>query len=660
MKSYNIKGMKIKKSLGLALSLAIAPASLFTFTSCEDFLTITPTDAIVEEEFWQDKNDLNNALMGCYKSMTESSYLNRVIFWGETRSDNCDRSLNLGSTSQLANIMNANLLTTYDSFDWTPMYKTINLCNKILNHGEEVVKTDESFSQQNWLPIKAEAIALRSLSYFYLVRAFGEIPYIAETRKTAAGNDTIVHIDINNDSQNLCYPQMTQLAVINNIISDLESIKDIAMNEYGNTVANKGRITKKAVLTMLADAYLWRASYLQGKCHPFVNRSANEYSDVAVNGPISNGYDDTVAGTTYQEDYQKCIDYCDAVIKMSSDELVKKLEKQFYGTGTLRPELCDLIAQYKSETEIGMHLTTGRAYNSIFGTGNSDESIFELQFDGVTYSNGMLSDCFMNPVNTRIGWFCAPKSLFESVAANPNAEKPDYVFTKTDYRRWESIYREPKDGQTEYNYAKMALSSITQYNAKSTSYLMDNTQPVTSGTNMLEVLNSFNSSNNSNYIIYRLTEVYLMKAEAMSQIYDTEEKLTEAFNYVREVYKRSNVYAYEKTNQTAGSDTLKTKLFTNQKSLEFLVMAERQREFLCEGKRWFDLVRFAQRRGSTSEMLDLLVRKYQGNQKSVRAKLADIQSLFCPVYEQELKANYLLYQNGAWQKSKTTGRTDNK
>ena len=131
-----------------------------------------------------------------------------------------------------------------------------------------------------------------------------------------------------------------------------------------------------------------------------------------------------------------------------------------------------------------------------------------------------------------------------------------------------------------------------------------------------------------------------------------------AFNYVKEVFRRSNPWAYYKGNTTAASDTLKTKMFMEKNKMESLVMAERQREFLCEGKRWFDLVRYAQRRGDTRDMLSLLCRKYTGNQKAVQAKLADMQSLFSPVYEEELKANYLLYQNGVWEASKTTGRTD--
>ena len=56
--------------------------------------------------------------------------------------------------------------------------------------------------------------------------------------------------------------------------------------------------------------------------------------------------------------------------------------------------------------------------------------------------------------------------------------------------------------------------------------------------------------------------------------------------------------------------------------LEGLILTERQREFVGEGKRWYDLVRYALRHGGTSEMLAFLTRKYS-NSNAIKAKLAD-------------------------------------
>jgi len=53
---------KIKKYIvaGL-LYCAVAPA----LTSCNDFLTIYPTDRVVGEDFWKTKADVNQMVDGC-------------------------------------------------------------------------------------------------------------------------------------------------------------------------------------------------------------------------------------------------------------------------------------------------------------------------------------------------------------------------------------------------------------------------------------------------------------------------------------------------------------------------------------------------------------------------------------------------------------------
>ena len=107
----------------------------------------------------------------------------------------------------------------------------------------------------------------------------------------------------------------------------------------------------------------------------------------------------------------------------------------------------------------------------------------------------------------------------------------------------------------------------------------------------------------------------------------------------------------------AAADMLQRKDYDTKIAMQNLVMRERQRELMFEGKRWYDLVRYALRRGSTAEMLEILGHKYT-NGKSIKAKLADMQSLYSPVYNQELKNNNWLYQNGVWSVNETSSRTD--
>lgn len=237
------------------------------------------------------------------------------------------------------------------------------------------------------------------------------------------------------------------------------------------------------------------------------------------------------------------------------------------------------------------------------------------------------------------------------IETNPNTALPASLFTKTDYRRWETAMYTKTD-QTEYPLAKYNLQRINQYNGSSTNGMRDN------NISTFHYESTFQGKQNSaNWIFYRLSDVLLMKAEAMIQLSEAEDNLYEAFMLVREVFKRANPYAY--LNTTSATDSLIFDNFNNKADMTRLVLCERQREFVGEGKRWFDLVRYAQRNGNTVDMLKYLVRKYTDNQKAIQAKLASLKSLFSPIYTNEIKNNSLLKQNEVWGTSESTSKTDN-
>lgn len=607
----------MKKVKYIFITLLTAVISLGTI-SCDDFLTITPSNQIVEEDFWKDRNDLENAVSACYKRLV--NMMSQFIDWGELRSDNIALANGNGST-QVRNVMNANLIPTYATFDWTSLYNEINFCNKVLSHGPDVVKVDESFSPGDWEPIMAEATTLRALAHFYLVRVWGEVPYVT--------------VDYNNDGQNFLLPQCTQEQVLDSIILDLEGVKGKAMKDYGKEVWNKGRVTQKTIYTLLADVYLWRASK---------NASADS---VAIYGNQS------------EEDYKKCVECCDWVLNQMKTERVEKLNKEGKVLGGVTTDdltIEDLLIpnersannKYISDSEIG-------AFQHIFGSGNSMEGIFELQIDGTNNTNAV-NGSFWNLGNSTVGSLVSCEPLFNNVNSTPNDISPTSVFTKTDYRRWETLHYEKAD-QIAFPVFKYSATNVTQYNGVNigNSILQDNFAT----TFKCEYTARTSSSNSCNWIFYRLSDILLMKAEAMSQLYSDEEHLKEAFLLCRHIFKRSNPYAYATNNMTAKNDSLVFANFNTQQNLEALVMTERQREFFGEGKRWFDLVRYAQRKGSTADMLNkYLGRKYSENRKAISAKLSTINSLFSPVYDKQLKANPLLHQNSAWINHESSSKTD--
>lgn len=588
------------KKINIYKTLLVSACAFITLgtTSCDDFLTIYPSNEITEEQFWEDRTDLESGIRGCWKQFISQDIMERMVVWGECRSDNFD--LMTESWDDMKDLMNANLLETNSLFNWSAFYKTINFCNKVLQYGPLVVERDKSFTSEDWKPVEAEMKALRALNYFYLVRTFREIPF--EFNPIGSEHDVKEHSG----------RQFMAEVVLDSIINDVEAVKDNGMRQYTNELDNKGRFTRESIYTLLADMYLWRAA--------------------------KNASPDSVAkyGSKSQDDYQKVIEYCDAVLDMYMERYDRDNPM---GGGTSSENNENPYHLIRMNANGGTQDVVDDVYDEIFVQKNSRESILELQFDGSTNSNTCLYNYRDNnglyrhrDNNTGLLQASAPCQT-----VTRNIDNTSGLFSQSDIRRWQSlVYTEA--GQRVYSIGKYTYQSITHDN------LEDNSE----GTE-----NSFipTGSFSSNWIIYRLSDVLLMKAEAITRLdAPTTEQLQDAFNCVTMILYRSN------PSVTTDRDKLSFTDYQEPSQLFDLVMRERRREFFGEGKRWFDLVRMAEHDGTTTNMLTLLLTKYATNTNAVRAKLASMNSLYSPVYENELKVNPNLHQNPAWEKEETIER----
>lgn len=588
------------KKINIYKTLLVSACAFITLgtTSCDDFLTIYPSNEITEEQFWEDRTDLESGIRGCWKQFISQDIMERMVVWGECRSDNFD--LMTESWDDMKDLMNANLLETNSLFNWSAFYKTINFCNKVLQYGPLVVERDKSFTSEDWKPVEAEMKALRALNYFYLVRTFREIPF--EFNSIGSEHDVKEHSG----------RQFMAEVVLDSIIYDVEAVKDNGMRQYTNELDNKGRFTRESIYTLLADMYLWRAA--------------------------KNASPDSVAkyGSKSQDDYQKVIEYCDAVLDMYMERYDRDNPM---GGGTSSENNENPYHLIRMNANGGTQDVVDDVYDEIFVQKNSRESILELQFDGSTNSNTCLYNYRSNnglyrhrDNNTGLLQASAPCQT-----VTRNIDNTSGLFSQSDIRRWQSlVYTEA--GQRVYSIGKYTYQSITHDN------LEDNSE----GTE-----NAFipTGSFRSNWIIYRLSDVLLMKAEAITRLdAPTTEQLQDAFNCVTMILYRSN------PSVTTDRDKLSFTDYQEPSQLFDLVMRERRREFFGEGKRWFDLVRMAEHDGTTTNMLTLLLTKYATNTNAVRAKLASMNSLYSPVYENELKVNPNLHQNPAWEKEETIER----
>ena len=129
--------------------------------SCEDYLTLYPTNTITKEEFWNTSSDVHNVRAAAYSQLANST--TDIVEWGELRSDNF--IVNDMNKTHYRFAQEAVLQPTHAMFSWADMYRGINLCNEVLENGQRMVdqNIDPSFTMSEWMPLKAEMTALRAL-----------------------------------------------------------------------------------------------------------------------------------------------------------------------------------------------------------------------------------------------------------------------------------------------------------------------------------------------------------------------------------------------------------------------------------------------------------------------------------------------------------------
>ena len=528
-----------------ARRLILSLSCLFSF-GCSDFLNILPLNEIVLENYWTGEDDVNAMLSSCYSRMANNDFVKLAFVWGEFRSDNIVRGL--GTSNEEIEILEGNLQPSHSVTRWAPYYDVVNLCNTLLHYAPEVLDRDPDFNESEWLALRSEALAIRSLCYFYLVRTFRDIPLVLTP--TIDDNTTYQQAAADPDD------------VLRQIVADLKEAEQYAVKRYSKEEYNRGRITQAAVQAILADVYLW------------------------------------------MEEYDACIDYCERVIASKIEEAERE-RMRYDGSWPL-------IGNQRENATAEVH----EAYNLIFGKGNSFESIFELQFNENQQYNTIIPG-YYGRSSSPIGAVSAASFICDGATSG------NELFTKHDLR------------------------AVENFNARSTSFYPIQKYVVSSIDNQDRA--TYITLELTNWIFYRLTDVMLMEAEALVQrSKGNEQDMRRAFSLVSSVYNRANI-------GQAARDTLTFASFNSLAKMESLVLEERQRELMFEGKRWFDLVRKARREGSNSAMLDLAKRKYS-NPDAVKSKWIKPDMLYFPINEDELKKNLELRQNPGYDMGETIKR----
>ncbi|MBR0036583.1 MAG: RagB/SusD family nutrient uptake outer membrane protein [Bacteroidales bacterium] len=544
----------MKKSIYL-LSLLLSVSAV----SCSDWLELMPDDSTIEEEFWKNGNQVESVVLACYRYMQDDDIMQRMVLYGELRSDEVSNGSAISSAE--TDIINANVRSSNSWCNWAPFYEVINYCNKVIEKAPTVMALDANFDEATCHAYMAEAYTIRALNYFYLLRSFKNVPLVLGSSKTdeydynISNQDTaawIAYYNLNiapSQYRADAYPQVNQERyVIDNMIESLRLAVTYAAIEWDSDDENRGRVTRLAAEALLADYYLWRASITQ---------------------PVS--------AADAKADYQSCIALCNTMLTEVQQEEREAVE----GSNFL---------------------------NTVFYTGNSDESIFELNFTTSGHANNATAIFYGNSNKSRNPKLLASSSLAGLYNTAKGASDPDYDYRSKDFSIPSNKRIFKYEGQT----------PPSDFGGGSYTYR--------------------GSSSQANWIFYRLADVYLMKAEALAQIAETNTDLDEVVTLCNVSYIRACTTGNEV------KDSLDHTAYATPSDVQKLVLTERLRELCFEGKRWFDLVRLARRNGNVSDSWDFIEPKYDDDVTTIKNKMSSIDAWYLPIYLREAKINTNLRQ----------------
>lgn len=563
-------------------------ALLFVFVCTSCSIEVEPQNEITLEKFWNEKVDVENILAGCYSTMQQAPILGRMMIWGEFRSENVVmRGTSLEKDRSLQYVLTEQINTTNAYTLWGDFYSVINRCNTVIHYAPQVAEVDPSYKISEVEAHIAEATAIRSLMYFYLIRTFRYVPYTTEA-----------YLD---DSQESAVAPSDFYQVLDNCIQSLEAVKSKAVKKYIKSEYNRARITQCAINAMLCEMYLWK------------------------------------------RDYQKCVDYADLVINEKIEDAKESKSDddytQFYGY--------PLIKNAYGNSEFG------RAFNSIFVSGISNESIFELVFTGSTSDlcNGPASLFYGNSVDE--AGYVIPSDYVKITKSNK-------LFINTfDGRLFESVRYNPSGAPVAINKHTLNGGIRLKMKSETVTSITDNSDFSSGGNWGTRYGGKYDNNGNwvsyskANWIIYRLADIMLLKAEALTQMIATDELSTsedialrdKAFELVNALERRATY----KTSLTS-NDGLKVDGYSSKTAITDLVYDERQRELLFEGKRYYDLVRRSMREGNTTYIRSKAQKKSTDLASIIDSKMQKFDYIFWPYHQDEVKANPALepYQNQAF------------
>lgn len=248
--------MKLKLTAVIFLCLTLFSAG------CKKFLTVQPIDKLSGNAYWKTTADVESFVSDIYGQFRDKLQTTSFIgASGELRSGQVKMSpetdhnfrgyIDMAGQNNLLGLIAPNASWNNNAFNfgamtqWKDFYRVVQSANILekeisRNHIPEL-------STQDVRQYEAEAVFIRCLTYLFLVRLYGDVPYYTEAYLSTP------------------LPRMDMVTVLNNCIVELDKVKDDLPWTYKDPAKKGVRATKGGALALLMYMNLWNAGFDKGK-----------------------------------------------------------------------------------------------------------------------------------------------------------------------------------------------------------------------------------------------------------------------------------------------------------------------------------------------------------------------------------------------------------
>ncbi len=263
---------------------------LQTQTGCKKFLNVKPLDRLAGNSFFQTKQDVENNLWDIYGLLRDKLGSCPYLAWaGDLRSGMMGPSAEVTNRAyrhmvpmnDLNNVVNATSSQYWwaGTFNvgafstWATFYQVVQESNILyyqLGLGKINGLTNEDVKRY-----QAEAVFLRCMAYFLMIRMYGDVPYYTKPYE----QDPL--------------PRMDMVQVANNCLADLDKVKDDLPWTYTDPAFLGVRACRGAAMALMMNLDMWNAGFDKSNAQKYEQQAAELGGEIVASGayellPIQN------------------------------------------------------------------------------------------------------------------------------------------------------------------------------------------------------------------------------------------------------------------------------------------------------------------------------------------------------------------------------------